>query len=385
MALENISGVDEAYKPLLRYLPYIILSLAMGLAYQFNRVRSFAAGTTLTMTYFALQAFLQQPLSEPPAHFIYSAASLLVPLNLLLSLVMPEKGLRHISGFLLLTLVPLEACILWAWYAQDAAEATTLVTALPVKPYPGYILSTTASIWFAIATLVSLVWITWRRPDASASLFFALVSVYIVLAWLQKPYISVVIFSAAAAMLIADLLRNTYNMAYRDDLTGILGRRALNEKLRSLGRRYVVAMLDIDHFKKFNDTHGHDVGDEVLKLVAKQISQVTGGGQAFRYGGEEFTILFPGAAIETCKPHLEAVRESIANYPLVLRNRKRRPKSGKQGSAQRGKKAKHKSVSITVSIGVSQRGEALKTPGQVIKSADTALYKAKQMGRNCVV
>ena len=58
-----------------------------------------------------------------------------------------------------------------------------------------------------------------------------------------------------------------------------------------MGRHYTLAMIDVDHFKKFNDTYGHDVGDLVLKMVAHQISQVNGGGKAYRYGGEEFTTV----------------------------------------------------------------------------------------------
>jgi len=71
-------------------------------------------------------------------------------------------------------------------------------------------------------------------------------------------------------------------------------RRALIERLPSLGRRYTVAMVDVDHFKNFNDTYGHDAGDQVLRMVASRLGEVSGGGTAFRYGGEEFTILFPG-------------------------------------------------------------------------------------------
>ena len=58
-----------------------------------------------------------------------------------------------------------------------------------------------------------------------------------------------------------------------------------------------MAMIDVDHFKKFNDTHGHDIGDQVLKLVAARLAQVEGGGIAYRYGGEEFAVLFPDRPI----------------------------------------------------------------------------------------
>jgi len=384
-ALEGISAISATYQPLLPYLPYVILCLGLGLAYQFNRVRCFTMGLTLGVTYYLVQQFLQRPLSEPTAHFVYTSVSLLAPANLLLALLLPEKGLRHLYGLFLLAMLPIEVLGLWLGYHVYFEQLAALLAKFPVKPATDYVLSVPASLGFAAATLIGGTWIAWRRREAATSLLFSLIALFCVLAWLQKPYISAVMISAAGIMLVVDLLKNSYNMAYRDELTGILGRRALNETLRGLGRRYVAAMLDIDHFKKFNDTHGHDVGDDVLKLVANKIAAVTGGGKAYRYGGEEFTIVFPGKDVDSCRPHLEAIRESIANYPLVIRNKAERPNSKKQGSSRRGQQAKHKTVSVTVSIGVAARSDDLRTPEQVIKAADAALYKAKKQGRNCVV
>jgi PleD family two-component response regulator len=143
-------------------------------------------------------------------------------------------------------------------------------------------------------------------------------------------------------------------------------------------------MLDVDHFKKFNDDHGHAVGDDVLKVVATQMRKVGGGGIPYRYGGEEFAIIFTGKHLEVCIPHLEAVRTAIGNYSIALRDQATRPKSPKQGSAKRGKSRKRKKVSVTVSIGLAERNEEDNNPEQVLKTADRALYKAKQGGRNCL-
>ena len=94
-------------------------------------------------------------------------------------------------------------------------------------------------------------------------------------------------------------------------------------------------MTDVDHFKKFNDTYGHDVGDQVLRMVAARLKKVTGGGKAYRYGGEEFTIVFAGKTMEECQPHLEAVREAIENYAMQLRDKDSRPKNDEQGRSKR--------------------------------------------------
>ncbi|MGY4819764.1 GGDEF domain-containing protein [Pseudomonas chlororaphis subsp. piscium] len=198
------------------------------------------------------------------------------------------------------------------------------------------------------------------------------------------PFTLNIMCSQVMLMIAAAVAHEAYQMAFRDELTGLPGRRALNERMQRLGRNYVLAMSDVDHFKKFNDTHGHDVGDQVLRLVASKLSKVSGGGRAYRYGGEEFAVVFAGKTLEECMPHLEVIRETIANYNIQLRNQENRPQDDQQGRQRRGA-AGASSVSVTVSIGVAERQMEHRTPEEVLKSADQALYSAKGAGRNCVM
>jgi PleD family two-component response regulator len=176
------------------------------------------------------------------------------------------------------------------------------------------------------------------------------------------------------------VLQDTYNMAFRDDLTGLPSRRALNEQLAGLGRRYVMAMVDVDHFKRFNDTYGHDVGDQVLKMVASKLQGVKGGGKPYRYGGEEFTIIFPRRKMAETISCLEDLRKEIAGYQLWLRSPDR-PKKAREGEKQRNQSRGETAVSVTVSIGVAESAEG-HTPAEILRDADKALYRAKHKGRN---
>jgi len=198
------------------------------------------------------------------------------------------------------------------------------------------------------------------------------------------PFTLNIMCSQVMLMIAAAVAHEAYQMAFRDELTGLPGRRALNERMQRLGRNYVLAMSDVDHFKKFNDTHGHDVGDQVLRLVASKLSKISGGGRAYRYGGEEFALVFAGKTLEECMPHLEVIRESIASYNIQLRNQDSRPQDDQQGR-QRRSGAGASSVSVTVSIGVAERLPEHRSPEEVLKSADQALYNAKGAGRNCVI
>jgi GGDEF domain-containing protein len=210
-------------------------------------------------------------------------------------------------------------------------------------------------------------------------LFWALPKTFIL------PFTLNILCSQVMLMIAAGVAHEAYQMAFRDELTGLPGRRALNERMQRLGRNYVLAMGDVDHFKKFNDTHGHDVGDQVLRLVASKLSKITsGGGKAYRYGGEEFAIVFASKSLEECLPHLDAIREVIANYEIQLRNPDSRPQDDQKGRQRRGAAAAT-SVAVTISIGVAERLAEHRTPEEVLKAADQALYAAKGAGRNCVM
>nr|EPB95745.1 diguanylate cyclase [Pseudomonas plecoglossicida NB2011] len=217
------------------------------------------------------------------------------------------------------------------------------------------------------AQLIGLVGIFWMLPKT-----FIL------------PFTLNIMCSQVMLMIAAAVSHEAYQMAFRDELTGLPGRRALNERMQRLGRSYVIAMTDVDHFKKFNDTHGHDVGDQVLRLVASRLSKVTGGGRAYRYGGEEFALVFAGKTAEECVPHVEAVREMIANYVMQLRDQNNRPQDDSTGRQRRGGNGAG-TVSVTISIGVAERQADHRNPEEVLKSADQALYNAKGAGRNCVM
>ena len=193
--------------------------------------------------------------------------------------------------------------------------------------------------------------------------------------------------TSCGLMVILAILIDSHDMAYRDELTRLPSRRALNQALLSLGRRYAIAMLDIDHFKKFNDKHGHDIGDEVLKMVASKIAHASGGGKPYRYGGEEFIIVFPRKSKQQVVVHLESLRGVIEAYKMVIRQNDRKvdKTANKRDRVHRGKNdPNYETLSVTISIGIAERSAIYKNPEDVIRAADQALYRAKDQGRNCI-
>lgn len=203
-------------------------------------------------------------------------------------------------------------------------------------------------------------------------------------AWLSlQPESAPLVWAGWTATLGALVVTDAYSVAYRDALTGIPNRRALTQMQRTLGRHYAIAMGDVDHFKSFNDTWGHETGDQVLKLVARVLSQHRMPVKVFRYGGEEFTLVFRGMTADQATPLLNTLRERVAAYPLTVR-KPGRPASERKGKRQRGQPSPAKQVSVTLSFGVTDASKGDASADAALQRADKALYKAKQAGRNCV-
>lgn len=173
---------------------------------------------------------------------------------------------------------------------------------------------------------------------------------------------------------IRDSLKLAEQHSNTDALTGLANRRALEEYFRSAqiaametGEPLSILMIDIDHFKKFNDSFGHQVGDQVLRVVARVLQEcVREGDLAARYGGEELIAVLPGARLESCVGVAERVRHRISEARLTRRL------TGEEIS------------SITVSIGVAQFHLA-ESAEAMIERCDRALYQAKRSGRNRTV
>jgi diguanylate cyclase len=182
-------------------------------------------------------------------------------------------------------------------------------------------------------------------------------------------------FAEGQAMIqkLADELTQARQEMLKDPLTGLLNRRGFDHAMVGLkaelepgAPEWAVLMIDIDHFKRVNDTYGHLFGDQVIRGVAQAIkASVKGKDVAARYGGEEFTVVLPGTGMRGAQAVAEQIRQAV--------ERSRIRKANSQEAVG----------NITVSVGVSlgRNGEGI---GPVVERADHALYESKQNGRNRV-
>jgi len=302
---------------------------------------------------------------------------MLIPLNIVTFSQLKERGIFSFWGKIRISFILIEMFVI---YKMTVSNAPLMQKVLNYKfinlPLEKTIMHQIAFLIFFLALIFFIIKAYVKNSVFEVRLIGVIISVFTTLFFVNDKISFSIFLSAAGLMLIIGIIEDSHSMAYLDELTGIPSRRALREDLMKLGNRYVIAMVDIDFFKKFNDTYGHDVGDDVLKLVASNLVQVTGGGKAFRYGGEEFTILFPSKSINDVIPHLENLRVQVSKSGYTRKSSKAQSSKSKGGSL--GK------LFVNISIGVCEKSSKYKDSSDVMKGSDKALYRAKKKGRNCV-
>jgi len=360
------------------WMSYAGLSIATMIAWQFGRSRLVYA--CLLLLFIAVD----NELTLTPELLEVRYSSILFGFVFLL--YSKDKGFSAFN--LCFSLAVLLMLFMFCWLAIPSLQlvSQTCLTSIDrllfqISPDIRALITPFNSVLLIIGLLLGLLRLFLKTDNTHNALFFAMAlsaSMHIY----GDAEFALIILVFLAGLFCYSVLKDSFTMAFKDELTGIPSRRALMQYVQTLGRKYTVVMSDIDHFKKFNDTYGHDVGDEVLKLVASKLDKVAGSGKTFRFGGEEFIIIFPRKTSAEVLPFVEILRHSIADYDIALRAKPRLPKPKKPLTKK--SPAKEKTVNVTTSFGVAQRTKEHSDFASIMKQADIALYGAKKAGRNCV-
>ena len=349
----------------LLYFPPLLIIIATAITLHFNQIRILSYLIVISTLY------LLSSYGILVDSFTFSLFATFTPLLLLVTILMKQQSVFTIRA-LPIYFVFILVILFSLWLIREQPEwATYYLTSqwLPARYFDWTQIPQTSLLIFLI-TFISLIALTSIRQDhLTLTGLGVLILLWIGLHFRSQGSDLIILTSAGLILCLINVLQESWRMAYLDELTQLPGRRAMREKLQSLLGIYTLAMVDIDFFKKFNDSYGHDTGDDALRMIAAKLQNVTGGGSVYRYGGEEFTIVFSNKSVDQVKEHLETLRQNIADSPFVVN--------------RRSKQRKNKSVKITVSIGAADSID-INTAEETLKKADKALYRAKKKGRNCL-
>ncbi|MCX6052650.1 MAG: GGDEF domain-containing protein [Campylobacterales bacterium] len=363
LLIANGTKIPSILFSLTPYIFYAVSALILWVSWEFNRNRFIFIIIPLIIMHIGFQYLGAQRATDL---FLYS--SLLYPLHIILFLFLKERGLFSIWGIFKIGFFAFEIATVmyFVFYPHAGLKELLEVKIFAISFYP--LKDITAVVGILTVLIMGAVVVFNRYLMYNSAFLVIIITFYLGLFFLKTPHANEISLLAISVIVFALLIRESYRLAFYDELTSMPGRRALVEDMAKLGRKYSLAMIDIDFFKKFNDTYGHDTGDEVLKMVASKLVDVGGEGKAYRYGGEEFVILFPSKEVDESFMHVDVLRQKIATSPFSVRNKK-----------------SVKTIYINISSGIVQNSQKDKDPFAVMKRADNALYKAKEAGRNQVI
>lgn len=373
-SLQHEEVVRAAAAPYAPYFCFGALAVAMLLSWYHDQARLLSSAAAVILTVLALQEWPEAVQTGKLAVMV------LLPLNILAFATMSERGVLTPGGLLQVAALGLQVLLVTWMAGEDSSAMSVFVqwgqqgTALSWLPW-------SAQVAYVGSALGLLVLAVRRRTKVEQGLLWTVVALAFGAHEMNQASGLYLFAGTSGLILMFTVLEHGYDIAYRDELTGLPGRRAFSSMMGQLSGTYSIAVCDIDHFKTFNDRYGHEVGDQALRMVAGRLAQVGGGGRVFRHGGEEFIIVFRGRSAADAEPFADDVRKKVENAKFILRgpNRPaRRPSHPVKPAAMAPP------IEITVSIGIAERTARHSTPDRVLDAADKALYLAKEAGRNCV-
>lgn len=400
LQLANFDDELNAFIVIFPLIPYLLFAVIAILGIRSNNSGLILCTILLIISYF----ILNQPISYPENYSVYIIPrfiSFLLPLNILIFSFQAKQKLRKFLASVIIIIAEFgilrflyqliefpESKIITQFHTEFPKAAASLLAF--TKSMYGLFLKTSIikNVPFIslIAIFVIIVFMIIKfvnsRDVKNGGYLFVIISVFLAISSSDHIAAIMIFYTTSALILLITTIESSFSMAYIDELTGLHGRRSLNETLQTLNKNYSIAMLDIDHFKKFNDKYGHKTGDQVLRMVATKLSEVSGGAKSFRYGGEEFTTIFSGKKASEAKPYMEEYREKLKATEFVVRSPIRRSSTAKNRGKSTSKD--RKTVNVTISVGIAEYGHHQTKPEKVIKAADKILYKAKRLGRDRV-
>ncbi len=368
---ETVAALPPVY-------PWVVFGVGLLLGWRFKRSQLVVA---LVVLFVAERALVFFPDAGPSStgRTVFAAIALALPLDLAALAWLTERSISSKTGRVVLVLILLgELLAVTLLLRPELAHVAQALQHVPVA-LPWIKVPQPALVAFLAAIALAMMRFVLRPTVIQSSFVWTLIAAFLALNGGNPA--STVYLATGGLVLVISLIETSHRMAFSDELTGLPSRRALTDALMRLPELYAVAMIDIDHFKKLNDEHGHAAGDQVLRLIGSTLTRTEGGGRPFRYGGEEFAVLFPGKSTDEALPYLEDLRETIEASSFVVRGRNR-PKARPEKPVRSSGGLRR--VTITVSIGVAEPEESGVDPEDVIRAADQALYRAKRDGRNRV-
>ena len=369
-----LSGSARLYAP-------VVHGIGLSLAWRYRRSRVAAVLVGL----FMMDVLLRPSTLEPGVGSVWDASGVLFLFLMAVVAAMKDRGVLSPRG-LTQSAVILAGLAggLMLWAVRPEFLGWTWQRFLPWDLSAPLGVSDAALSVGLVALLLTGGLALWRNQRLDKGFFWIALMLPLALRSGADSIGSTVYLSMAGLILIVNVIEKSYTLALWDDLTRLPGRRALRREIRRAGPAYALAQVSVDHYTKLYDRYGRDAGDRVITKVSNHVGRVRRRGDgtvhAFRYGDDEFTLLFSGKGRNEVLGDLETLRAEIEDFRFLIRQAGRNGKGG-------GSRHHPLGWSLTVSIGVAERGTKrgwAATYWAIARAARRALTRGQKAGGNTV-
>jgi len=374
----------DAVRPYVDVSAVVVLVLGMFLGWHHGRSRVVLGLLLLGASNAALWWLVRHDaLAGDSGRNIVAALAVLLPVNLAFYSTLSERGVATARG--LARLLPLLAQIVVVGLVARG-DAPSLAATMEHRWFDGDWTQWTTLPQLGVAAFAGAVCFTavryvFHRDPVAVGFLWALCAAFLALHGVSRGWDPTGFFATGGWVLIGSLLEATCRWATHDRVTELPERDVLNGTLRRLGRPHFLALVRVDHFARVKTLFGRDVSDQTLRMVAAQLRRLPGA-TAFRYGRDEFAVLFEEMSAREAIPHLENVRRVIASYAFVVRG-PGRPRA--KPDVQKPPTGPRVVLTVTVSIGAAERENHARHPRHLLREAHQALRHAIEGGRNQVI
>ncbi|PLX16146.1 MAG: hypothetical protein C0601_11010 [Candidatus Muiribacterium halophilum] len=353
------------------FLPFVFFFICLFISSHFNKTRIFFISLLQVLIYILMLFF-----KEKTSHILIIWFLLL---DFIFFRYTRDSGILTLPGIFKFIFIAAQSSVLFFYSGIIEKKAFITINSIPLNSLD---LITKVSILNSLFLMIILTMLYFFRKNGgfnfTRSFSADLILLFSLLTFLsltntslgKYKYLISLTMNISSLLLIISLYFSTWDKVFTDELTGLLNRRAFDATCSKLGKKYTMTMMDIDHFKNFNDKYGHQAGDEVLQFVSG-ILKKNSFGRCYRYGGEEFVVITPGKEGSQVLPHADFFRRSVEGSSYTLTKGKNDKIPGKK-------------VNVTISLGIACSSSFRTDPVEVIQAADAALYRAKKKGRNRV-
>lgn len=366
---------------ILHILPYflILLIIAYSIAYVHSRELNLAVSLFIS---FWLMKNLIWPTdtNDATATILFVLIGPMLAINFIFVAATQEKGFYNKNGLRHLYLIVIELMVL-IWFVNFSPELLLKYLYYPYFVAP--LFDTTPMyqstiILNSIAFLILLANAIVKQKVEMTGYLGAFIAIVLAQHFINSPTTSMMFFAVACLILILAIGLNNFRLSKIDLVTNLPSLRSFKNKLNTLDDRYCIALIDIDEFKEMTDEYGQEICDQILRMIASRSLRLGRKGFPYRYGKEEFALIFYDMQLHEANKYLATLCDSIANEPFLLRSKKRPFFKPHSIVAQPSRSKISKPVPISVSVGIAEKQPHHTSSFEVLLTAKEALERARE-------